>query len=347
MPQTSTQTQQQQSQSNTSPWSVQTPYLQDAFNQAQGTYNAGASSVYNGQQVAQFTPDQLRTFQAMVGAGNNQTTPNTEASVGGNVAQAGQGGLTNALSFLNNFKPTDNTNTNITNAGLYANNPAISDQVTAAMRDATNTANEQTLPGIARNAAATGNINSNRTAIQQGIVQRGLQNDASDVSAALRGSAYNTGLGLSEQNQEANATNALGAAGTALSGGTNAVNAGVGALSSSVNDTGSLYNIANIGGAGQQTAAQAQIDNAQQMANSPTDRMAQLLQQYFGIVGGTGYGGTTDSSGTSTGTTTQQASPLTIAGSALGTVGSLMTPGLGGTSAIGNLYSLFNGKKPA
>jgi hypothetical protein len=327
--------------SKTDPWSQQSPYLTQAFSNASNIYNQGAGNLYNGQQIAQFTPDQLNTFNSMVGYGNNMAVPNSSAAAGGALTSAGTGGVTHALNELANFKPTGGTQSNIDAAGQYANNPYISGQVDAAMRDVNRNATENILPSIARNANAGGNINSNRTAIQQGIVERGVNDQAGDISSALRGQAYSQGLNLAEQNSEAtnnanlNAMTAGGALGNAAAG------TGVNANTGSVNQAGSLFNMANVGGAGQQTAGQASIDNNKAMSEYAANRQNALLQAMYGVVGSNNWGGTTNS--TQTTDTTKTASPLTLAGSALGAVGSALIPGTGGISAAGNLYSLFKG----
>jgi hypothetical protein len=64
------------SQQTQDPWAPQIPYLTQAFSNASSIYNQGAGNLYNGPQVAQFNPDQLATFQKMVGYGNTNGAPN-------------------------------------------------------------------------------------------------------------------------------------------------------------------------------------------------------------------------------------------------------------------------------
>lgn len=333
----------QSSEQTKDPWAPQIPYLEQAFNTASNTYNKGAGNLYSGPQVAQFTPDQLSTFQRMVGYGNNNTAAATTGAAGNTLTSAGTSGVTNALNHLASFKPGGGTQSNIDAATAYANNPAISDMVTAAMRDSVNNANENVLPQIGRNANAGGNINSNRTAIQNAIVERGLNNQAGDISANLRGNAYDTGLKLAEQNSEATNNNILDAFKSLGAIGGDAATTGVNANTASIGQQGSLFDIANQGGAGEQAANQAQIEDNKATNEYGTDRLNALLAQMFGIVGGTGYGGT--QTGTGTSTVEKQPGALSIAGGVLGGLGSFMLPGSGGVSAGGNLYKLFNGGK--
>jgi hypothetical protein len=55
-------------------------------------------NTYTGDQVAQFTPDQLALFQKMIGYGSNTSGADTSGAVGAGTANAGYGALTDALS---------------------------------------------------------------------------------------------------------------------------------------------------------------------------------------------------------------------------------------------------------
>jgi hypothetical protein len=325
------------------PWAPQIPYLTQAFGNASNIYNQGAGNLYNGPQVAQFNPGQLATFNAMMGYGNNGAPAASTGAAGNTLTSAGTNGVTSALDHLASFKPGGGTQSNIDAATAYANNPAISDMVDAAMRDSRQNASENVLPQIARNAQAGGNINSNRTAIQNGIVERGLNQQAGDISSNLRGQAFNHGLDLAEQNSEAGDNSMLNAFAALSSGGNNAATTGVNANTASIGQRGSLFDIANAGGAGQQAADQAGIDNSKAVNQYSTDRLNAMLQAMFGVVGGTGYGGTSTGSGTST--VEKQPGALSLASAGLGTLGSFMLPGIGGASAGGNLYNFLNGGK--
>jgi hypothetical protein len=170
--------------SSSSPWNVQIPYLNQAFNQASGILNQGTGNVYSGDMTAQFTPEQLATFRSMIGQGGNA----------GTLANTGVNSLTGAANGLASFAPQGGVDSNIAAAGQYANNPYLSGQVDAAMRDARRSVYEDALPGIDRGAALTGNLDSSTSGISKGIVERGLAEKTADVSAGLRGNAFNQGL---------------------------------------------------------------------------------------------------------------------------------------------------------
>jgi hypothetical protein len=169
----------------------------NAFNDAQGLYNREtAAPVYSGDQVAQTPQAGVDAFGNALNFANGTGQQGSTAAINAGLGLFGTGGnATNtAASGLANFASNDPTQHNIATANQYANNPYINGQVDAAMQDANRQFNEQTMPGIDRNAVANGNAFSTRTAIQSAIAQRGLQEQAANTSAALRGSAWNSGL---------------------------------------------------------------------------------------------------------------------------------------------------------
>lgn len=65
---------------NTGPWSVQAPYLADAFSQAQGNYGTAKNNkYYTGEAVAPFNPAQTTALGTTIGMGNS-TDPNVTAA---------------------------------------------------------------------------------------------------------------------------------------------------------------------------------------------------------------------------------------------------------------------------
>lgn len=113
------------------------------------------------------------------------------------------GGLNTAAGFYGSGLTTDlqvpRFDWNLVNQSI--NNPLIDAQVAASLRDPFRQLTEQTLPGIGSAAVGTGNMGGSREAIAQGIAQRGFADRAADVSAALRGNAYDRGIGLALNQQ--------------------------------------------------------------------------------------------------------------------------------------------------
>jgi hypothetical protein len=292
------------------PSAFQQSYLTDAFNKAQGQSN----NAYTGDRVAQFNPDQLNTFRQMLGYANGSSVPGQTAAAGADLTGVGTNAISGAIGRLNGFTPQGGTASNIAAANEYANAAASPEAVQAAMRDATRQVSEQALPQIARQSANSGNAMSSRRAISEGIVQRGLADKTADTSATMRANAFQNGLNLAEQNSQATNNSMLDAIKSAGAMGGSAATTGLGALDSSVNQQGRLFDLAQQGGAGQQAAGQAAIDNKTQMSDAAWDN----LMKYYGIVGSQQWGGT------QSGTTTSTPSIWQIAGGLMSSAGSLM-----------------------
>lgn len=288
------------SDTSTSPWAAQAPYLTSAFEQAKGTQETANGNTYTGQQVAQFTPDQLSTFQKMIGYGGNTAGADTSQAVGTNTATTGFNALSEALKGLQGFTPGGGTQSNIDAATAYANNPATDGMIDAAMRDSRRAVSEQALPQLARSNAINGNTMSNRNAISQGIVERGLADKTADVSSNVRGQQFDKGLQLAEQNSQSNNNFILDALKSSASAGGNAIGTGVNAIGSGIDQMKGLFDIANAGGAGQQASNQAAIDDAKGQTEYSNDQLWKNLQNMFGIVGSANWGGQSSTKETST-----------------------------------------------
>jgi hypothetical protein len=307
------------------PWAPQKNYLLDAFDKAQQTYKNATGNIYSGAQLAQFNPAQLGLYRSMVGYGNNSDIPANLASTGEAATGAGMGAVGGSLAGLNRYAANSGAAENVRDAGMYADNPYISGQVDAAMRDARRGADESLYPQIARNAAIRNTTNSSTRSIREGMVDRGLAEKAGDISANLRGNAYNSGLQLAQADRNSRAA----AYGTAGSLGGSLLNTGLGASTGSIGAQGNLFDMINAGGGGLRSSDQAGLDNSRAMSEYANSMPSDLLAKYYGIVGSNNWGGTSNSNFQST--QKVQASPWTIAGGVLGAAGSFGT-GLGNFS---------------
>lgn len=335
----SQQNQQQSQTTNNSPWAAQSPYLQQGFSDALAAMNKANGTATPTELTAGLTPEQRAIFSSMVGYGAGNTSPQTESALGAGAAGAGYQGATGALTSLGAFNPssTNNINSDIAGGNAYASGLDIPGQVQAAMRDATQTAHDITLPGMESGAAGSGNINSSRTGLAEGVVQRGLAQQAGDLSAQLRNSAYNTGAGLTSNENQANNSASLqgmmgaGSLGSSLFGG------GLGAMGQGISDQGALYNLMNGGAAGTQFGNQLQDTNAQQMYQQGVSAPFAGLNQFWNIVGGNNWGGTSTQTGNAQNTSTP--SMYQTLGSLLGAGGAALgsRPGAGGAGGAGLL----------
>jgi hypothetical protein len=139
------------------------------------------------------------------GMANNMATSaslmNSAQNMGANLNQArGIGGLAASSG------AAQNAGFNQNNLGNYINNDVLQGQINASTRDIFRDLNENQMTGIASQAAGTGNSGSSRAGVMAGIAQRGANDRAADVSAQMRGQAYNTALGIEANRANQNAS---------------------------------------------------------------------------------------------------------------------------------------------
>ena len=309
----------------TSPWAPQAGALNTAFTDAGTALNQAQNSgvAAPSEYTAGLTPEQIATFQQMIGYGGADPLAGQQAATGTNLANAGANATTGALTGLGAFDPsaTNNAAANIAGGNAYVNASNIPAQVAADMFGANQEANQVTLPGIDQSAAASGNTNSSRTGIADGMVQESLANQAAGLGSQLQANAFNTGAGLtSSTNQNNNA--ALLAALTGAAGAGNATaNTGINDQNNSINNQGTLFNLASEGGAGLQSGNQATDTNAQQAFAGSNSNPFLGLDNYMNIVGGTNWG--SNSTGTINSTTTTTPSMLQYIAGLMGAGGTL------------------------
>lgn len=307
------------------PWDPQAGYLTSGFAAAKDALGNSQSLAGPTNFVSQFTPEQQAAFGSMLGygTGNPQIAANS-AAAGGALTGAGANAAQSGLYGLSNYQSGANADSIMSDARKFADNTNIDGMVDASMRDARRSVYEGAIPQNNRNAAASGNINNNKSALREGVIERGLADATADVSSNMRGQLYSQGLNLAQQNAQQNEGNRLGALSGAAGAGTGAVSAGVGANSGAVQQQGGLFNIANQGIAGQQQGSQASIDQVLAKYGFDANKDFDALNKYWNIVGGQNYG--SQSSGTSTGTSTTTKTPSTMSqiGQGIGMAGSIM-----------------------
>ena len=272
------------------PWKPQGDALKSIFNTAGANFAARQNTPwYQGPLHAGIDPTTGLAIQ-----GTQDFTNGMGQSLVGGQAGAAFGGLGQSDAFhsgisdLMHRSQTDATGSNIESAGAYANNPYLDGQIDAASRDVTRNLNEQELPSIDRHATGTGNINSTRAGVASGIAQRGAADRIGDISATMRGDAYNKGLNLAENSRSTNLgaeTGAAGLYGTAVGQGISAGNSA---------STNALQNLDAEAKAGQirQTDQQGLYDANLAAWQQKDQRSTNLLKDYYGIVGANNWGGT-------------------------------------------------------
>lgn len=277
----------------TAPWKVQQPYLLGGFSDASQAYNSlKTQPFYQGDLYAGMSPLQN---QAIAGTQNFATGAGAETASNmlgaSNASLNGAGGQMMAGGALMGFNPGNATMGNIADAGMYADNPYMSGMIDAASRDVTRNLTEDVLPGINRLGSATGNTNSSRTGVAEGIALRGAQDRLGDISAGMRGDAYQQGLSLAENARGANMnarlnslTNAGNIYGNAFGQGLQGTAAG---LTAGYNNLDALSKA----GALQQQDQQGQMNADYAKWQGGDQRAFDLLDRYMQAVGGS-YGST-------------------------------------------------------
>lgn len=323
--------------SKTNPWAPQAEALTKAFSEAQSAYGQAGSAKAPTDFTAGFTPEQLATFRTMIGQGGDQSVAQRAAGAGAALTGAGVTGAQGALDGYASYDPTKTNNSGvlIDKANQFVEGQDIDAQVRNAMLNATQTARDVTLPGIAQGAAMSGNTNSSRTGIAEGMVTRGLAQQSTDLGANLRSQAFQNGLKLAQdQAQNNNATTlesikGRGALGSAVAG------QGVAAGSQSLTDAGALNTTAMAGGAGLQTADQARLTNQAQQYSAALQSPYANIQQLLAIIGGQNWGSETKGTTSSRGTESKSTTPsiMDVIGGLAGAAGAVM--GVPGGKPVG------------
>lgn len=280
------------------PWAPQGDALKDIFAKAGALYNSKAGTPwYEGDLYANMDPQTAQAIKSMLAytQGQGQNTADTLTKNG--QALADPNSFLGAIDKFQSGASVDPTQANIKAATAYANNPAIDGMIDAASRDVRRNLYENTVPGIDRAASGSGNINSSRAGVAQGIAMRGAQDQIGDISSNIRGDAYNRGLALAEGARDTNLSalgQSAGLYGSAFGQGTGSLQAG--------NETAyGNFGRAIDGSSLFQKDQQGQLDADFQRWLGNDTRAADLLKQYYGIVGSNNWGGTSTSTQKSSG----------------------------------------------
>lgn len=331
----------------TSPWEVQTPYLKSAFNRAEDAYNKTmAQGPYSGDYVAQGGPESTAAFTQAFDFGSD---PRVQEMVRGMLGTSsglmsdGAGWIKQGAEGLSSLAG-DQTDNIIANASKYADNPYIAGMINAIREDASRQASENAIPSLYRGAAGNNALNSDRAALSQGVVERGVNDFVGKAAADIRYNAYDKGLSTAkgEMDSRRGAYGSLGSLGLGAFGqGTSGFGAGIGAQQD-------LNQMAATGAEGLRTLKQLGLDNEMAKYQGQANFPWAALQNYYSLVGDKSWGGTRDWSqaGIGSSTETKKVTPgiTDYMGATTGGLGSLFAAPMGGTSAMGGLLGYLGGK---
>lgn len=329
--------------SQSAPWAVQTPYLQNAFQQAQNAYDTNmAQGPYKGDYVAGTTPQTTSAFNQAYNFGtnaNNNASVQNQLDNSNGLINSGTDWANQGASGLAGLSG-DQTQNLINQAGAYSNNPYISGAVNAAMYDANQEAANSTLPNLYRSAAGSNALNSDRATLQDATVRNNLNNQAANISSTMRQNAWNSGLSTAQNELNARRSGY----GTLANLGQSAVGLGQAGLTSGIADQSRLNQMSAAGATGNQQNQQLDLNNAMAKYQGNQNFPWAALDNYYNVIGSNNWGGTTAWSqmggGKSDSQTTSNPGAASIAGGALGSIGSLLSGGSGSAmSGLGGLFS--------
>jgi hypothetical protein len=272
------------------PWGPQGDALKDIFGKAGDIYGGREGTpFYQGGLYAGMDPRTSsglgRVEDQVLGQGQNAVNQINGASSG--MMQSGAQS-SSAISDLLRRSGGDPTQANIASAQAYANNPAINGAIDAASRDVVRNFQENDVPGINRAATGSGNINSSRAGVAEGIAARGAQDRVGDISSSMRADAYDRGLGMAENSRQANMGQTANAAQMASGNFGMGMNGLMNANSMAMNNNDAMIRAGQVG----QQDAQGQMDADYMRWQGNDTRQQDLLSQYYGIVGANNWGGT-------------------------------------------------------
>lgn len=288
------------------PWAPQGDALKDIFSKAKSIFaNKDGSTWYTGDLYANMDPQTAQAIQSMLSYVQNKGADSADKLTSTGDKLTDPNAYLGAIGNYGAAAGADPTEANIKAATAYANNPAVDGMISAASRDVSRNLYENAMPGIDRAASGSGNINSSRAGVAQGIAMRGAQDQIGDISANIRGAAYDKGLSMAEGARSTNLSalgQTAGLYGSALGQGASALTAGNGMA---LNNMGSAIDASSL----YQKDQQGQLDADFKTWQGNDTRQQDLLENYFKIIGANNWGGTSTQKSSSSGS---------ILGSALG-----------------------------
>jgi hypothetical protein len=318
----------------TTPWSAQAPYLEGAFGRAEGAYQDTMDrGPYMGDYVAQGDGRNEAAFNQAYGFGTdprNTGYVQNQLNTSNNMMNSGSQWMERGATGLEGLSG-DQTQNIINSAGQYADNPYIAGAIRAAMADANRQASESTIPNLYRSAAGSNALNSDRAALSQGVVERGLAEQAGNLSAQMRYDAY--GRGINTAQNELNARR--GAFGTLGQMGQGAAGLGMEGLGQGIANQSRLNQMSAAGAEGLRGLRQDKLDNDMARFEGQTNFPWAALNNFYNIIGNKSWGGTRNWSqvGGQQSEARQNPSTLETVGSGVSVLGSVLG---GGRSGGGN-----------
>lgn len=314
----SKQKQQGTTNSVSTPWAPAQGNLVQVLNDGLNIYNKTPTS-YNGNLISTGTQSQRDTIASGLEYANGAGRDLSDyiGAWGQNQLGTGQGAQNQAMAGLSGMTG-DRTQAQIDAAKQFVAGADVDGLTKASMRDAYRNVREGALPALNLAAARSGNGNSDRAALVEGTILRGLSEQEAANRAKISSDLYTQGLSTAGNNdtRTLSALSTLGGLGTAMgSQGVTGANAGLaGNLA--------MFNLANSASTLDNALVQAGYSNDFAKFGLNKDLPWQNLNNLYNISAGVGkLGG--QQSGTSSSTTTSSPSTMSLIGQGMGIFGSL------------------------
>ena len=284
---------------DTGPSAFQAPYITQSFDEAQKLYNSTKDSeAYQGQTYSGMTPEAKAALESMksYAGGTALSQANQISAVGSQLVTDSSGKAMSNLDRFTAMAGEDPLTANIAAAQQYAANPYVDGMIDANSRDINRNLYEKEIPGIDRAASGSGNLNSSRAGVASGIAQRGAADRIGDISAQIRGSAYETGL----TRAAADRATTLDAYGKAADGYSAMTANGISAIGAGQSAAYNAFAQINQASLLSQADTQGQLDADKLKWQEEDQRQAEMLARYNSVVGSNQWGASGLSSGTGT-----------------------------------------------
>lgn len=292
-------------------WGISKPLFQQAVTGSGDVLSKIlANPAFTGQRVAGLNDIQAGSAMDFANLNNNTGTLGALSQFGAGLGNLTRGGTfgDNAANLFNDYFGPNSNRTALNTGFSFANSPMADAMVDSAGRDVTRNLFERELPGIDRQAAGTGNLNSTRAGVETAIAKRGAGDRLADMSTNIRSRLFDQGVGQFNQDL----TNALGTNNQLLQAG----NFGLNALSSGQDFGLNAFQGNQAAGGLFQMQDQANLDADKAQFDETQSNLLNALKTIAGI---SGIGSTFDG-GASSSYQVNQARPSTAAslGSFLG-----------------------------
>lgn len=269
------------------PWDGVQQHLTDTYDAGQSALDSAMGmGTYSGPRVAGLNPYQTNgaTQAGQFASGQGADIAGQLYGQGTNALKYGQQYAGNAQQMFDQAGQ-DQTQNFLDSASKYANNPYVDGIIDANSRDVTRNLNENQLPSLYLGAAGSGNTNSTRTGVAEGIAQRGAADKLADISSNIRSQFFSQGLSQAQSQyntQQAAKQSANGQIG-------NYFQTGQGALQGAQDANAKNFDASQAAGTVFQQNEQQGLDANRQAFSEGQNNNLDLLTKYMNMLKGS-YG---------------------------------------------------------